>query len=146
MLDSASTVLAARQHGVRFVDEYARLMRISHVHERVELTEVTIHRINAFDDDELALPLLTREGRIKRFRIVMLEPFCPGPREDRAVTKAQVRTIIHDRDVALPQQGGNRPESAAETAIEKHRVLVAQKLGHLFFELAMEIGHPGKHW
>src|SRR5262245_42023684 len=75
----------------------------------------------------------------------MLELFRATPRQYRAITKTQMRSIIQNGDVAFAQQAGNRAQRAAKSAVEKHRVLAVEKLRDAAFEFAVEIGHARKH-
>ena len=54
MFSSAAPIRATRQNRVRFVDEDAGVMRFSHVEQNLQIREITVHRINPLDDDELA--------------------------------------------------------------------------------------------
>ena len=114
------------------------------IDERIEMAEVAIHGINAFDNDQPAFVFVTNKGGIERRGIVMLETVDASPRQDRAVAQTEVRTIVHHGDIAFPHQSRDRAEGAAEPAVEKHRVLVAEEFRHPFFELPMKIGHAGK--
>ena len=71
----------------------------------------------------------------------MLEFLRATPRQNRTVTKTQMRAVVQNRDVALPQQAGNRTQRAAKSTVEKHRVLAVEKFRDVPFEFAVEIGH-----
>ena len=71
----------------------------------------------------------------------MLEFLRATPRQNRAVTKTQMRAVVQNRDVAFAQQAGNRAQRAAKSAVEKHGVLAVEKFRDAPFEFAVEIGH-----
>ena len=71
----------------------------------------------------------------------MLELLRAASRQNRAITKTQMRAIIQNCDVAFAQQPGNRPQCTAEAAVEKHRVLAVEKFRDAVFEFPVEIGH-----
>ena len=71
----------------------------------------------------------------------MLEFFRATPRQNRAVTKTQVGSVVENRDVAFAQQAGDRAQRAAKSAVEKHGVLAVEKFRDAPFEFAVEIGH-----
>src|SRR3981189_2658540 len=53
-LGRPATVIATAQDRVCFVDEHSRAMLLGHRDQSLEIPEVAIHRINSFDNDELA--------------------------------------------------------------------------------------------
>ena len=58
MFDCAATVRSTGQHRMRFIDEDAGFVRIGHVDQFLQITKVAIHRIDAFDDNELTFSFL----------------------------------------------------------------------------------------
>src|SRR5436190_5505850 len=124
-----------------FVNENTRAMGGHHITQLYKMSKIAVHRINTFDDHQLAPSLLTAQRNVERGRIVMLEFLRATPRQNRTVTKTQMRAVVQNRDVALPQQAGNRTQRAAKSAVEKHGVLAVEKLRDAPFEFAVEIGH-----
>ena len=119
-------------------------MRFGHGEQFLELREIALHRVDAFDDDERPLPFPPLQRRLERVRIVVLESIEAGTRQHRAVAQAQVRTIVHDRDIRFAQQTGDHSERAAEAAVEQHRVVAPEKIGQRALQLPVQIGHAGK--
>src|SRR6266496_1270856 len=75
----------------------------------------------------------------------MFELFGATPGKDSAVTQAQVRSVIENRDIALAKHPRNRAQGAAESAVEKHRIIATEKLRDSRFQFAMKIGHAREH-
>src|SRR5438477_12989100 len=75
----------------------------------------------------------------------MLEFLRATSRQNRAITKTQVGSIVENGDIAFAQQTRDRAQRAAKSAVEKHRVLAIEKFRDTAFEFAMEIGHARKH-
>ena len=130
---------------MRFIHEHLRLVRVRHIHQRAQIAEIAIHRINSFDDDEVAFPFVAGQSGVERLRIVMLEALGARAGQHRAIAQAQMRAVIHDRHIAFAQQPGDRPERSAETAVEKHRVFVTEEFRHPPLELPMQVGHAREH-
>src|SRR6202040_3801825 len=105
-------------------------MCLGHVEQIIEVGEITIHGINPFDDDELALVFAPGQRRLERSGIVMFETVEPAAGEDRAISETEMRPIIENRDVAFAQQPGECSERTAEATVEKHRIFAAEKLRH----------------
>src|ERR1051325_4150060 len=130
---------------MRFVNKHARTVRVGDIGQLVQIAEITVHRINSLHDYQLATSRVTPEGRIERGGVIVLEFFRSTARKDCAVTTAPMRGIIQNGNVVLAKQAGDRAESAANSAVEEHRVFPAKKFCDLTLELAMEIGHAGEH-
>ena len=111
----------------------------------LETPEIAIHRVNAFDHDELTFPFCRPNDAVQRSGIVMLEFLRPAAGERRAVAQTEMRAVVEHRHVGFPQQSGDRPERAAESAVEKHGVFAAEELRRAALQLAMEIGHAREH-
>src|SRR4051794_36699014 len=77
-------------------------------------------------------------------RVVMLELLAPTTRQSRAITKAEVRTIIKNGHVRFTEQPGDRAEGAAEAAVEEHGIFPVEKICDASFQFAMQIGHAGE--
>src|SRR4051794_12206984 len=77
-------------------------------------------------------------------RVVMLELLAPATRQSRAITKAEVRTIIKNGHVGFTEQPGDGAEGAAEAAIEEHGIFAAEKIRDAPFQFAMQISHAGE--
>jgi hypothetical protein len=88
MLHRAAPVLAAGQHRMRFIHEHLRLVRVRHIHQRAQITEIAIHRIDSLDDNEMAFPLVTSQSVVERLRVVVLEAFCARPGQHRTIAEA----------------------------------------------------------
>src|ERR1700738_4813990 len=74
-LRSATPVLTARQHRVRFVNKCAGTMRLGDVEQLRQISKVAVHRINPLDHNEFSARLLAAKPSIKRGRIIVLELF-----------------------------------------------------------------------
>src|SRR5436309_2976105 len=124
-----------------FVDENARVMRLCHIEHLLKISEIAVHRINALDYHQLTPALLTAQCHVERGGIVMLEFLRATPRQNRAITKTQVGSIVENGDIAFAQQTRDRAQRASKSAVEKHGVLAVEKFRNAAFEFAMEIGH-----
>src|SRR2546430_5666075 len=123
-------MISASQHRMRFVHENAGTVRFRDLNQFLQIAEVAVHRVNAFHDNELPPAAVPLERRFKRSSVVMLKFFRATAREEGAIAQTQVRPIVQDRDISFSQQSGNGPERAAKPAVEKHRILAPEELGH----------------
>src|SRR2546430_16327433 len=117
-----------------FIDENARVMRVRHIEHLLKISKIAIHRIDAFDYHELAPALLTAQCHVERGCVVMLEFLGATSRQNRTITKTQMRAIVENGDIAFAQQPRDRAQRAAKSAVEKHRVLAIEKFRHAPFE------------
>src|SRR6202035_1460668 len=106
-----------------------------------QVAKIAVHRINAFDNHELASRFLTGQCPIKRLWIVVLELLSAAARKDGAIAKTKVRTVVQKSHVSFAKEAGDCAQRAAKSAVEKHRVLAFERFCDAPFELAMEIGH-----
>ena len=60
MFRRTAAVLATPQDRMCLVDEDLRTVRGGNVNQRLEVSEIAVHRINALDHDEFPLGRLTR--------------------------------------------------------------------------------------
>src|SRR5204862_7896201 len=74
-LRSSPAMFAAAEHRMRFVNKNARAIGIRHIKHFPQISEIAIHRINAFDHHELASALLTAQRHVERCGSVLLEVF-----------------------------------------------------------------------
>src|SRR3954463_5331735 len=98
MFRRAASVFAATQYGMRFIDKNARAVFGCDGRKLLECSKITVHRVNSLDDHELSLPGFALERRLERIRIVMLEFLHATTRKSRAVSQAQMRTVIQNGD------------------------------------------------
>src|SRR3954471_18166729 len=77
-------------------------------------------------------------------RVVVLALLAPATGQSRAITKAEVRTIIKNGHVRFTEQPGDGAEGAAEAAVEEHGIFAAEKIRDAPFQFAMQIGHAGE--
>src|SRR6516162_904473 len=99
----AATVFATAKNGVRFIDEDACAVRLSHIRQLNQFSKIAVHRINSFDDDELAAAAFATQGGVERSRIVVLELFGATTRKHGPIAQTQVRPVIQNRGVALAE-------------------------------------------
>src|SRR3954471_11896306 len=77
-------------------------------------------------------------------RVVVLALLAPATGQSRAITKAEVRTIIKNGHVGFTEQPGDGAEGAAEAAVEEHGIFAAEKIRDASFQFTMQIGHAGE--
>ena len=63
----------------------------------------------------------------------------------RSIAKAEMRAVIEKSHVGFAKQSGNGAQRSAKAAVEKHRILTAEKSCYAPFEFAMEVGHSREH-
>src|SRR5437667_12797414 len=142
LLSRSTAMLAACQHGVRFVTETTGAMRLRDRKQFHQVPEVAVHGINAFDNHELPTPFLTGQCHIKRRWIIVFKLLRPAPGQHGTIAETKVRAVVQNGHVAFAKQSGDRAQRAAKSAVEKHRVFALEKFRDAPFELAMEVGHP----
>src|SRR5215831_554808 len=145
VLGCSSTIFAAAQYGVRFVNENAGVMRLRDSNQFRQISEVAVHGVNTLDNHELAPRFLTAQRGIKRCRIIMLELLSPASRQHGTVAKTKMRTVVQKGHVALAKQSRDRAKRTAESAVENHGVLASKKFRDAPFEFAMQISHSREH-
>src|SRR5438105_13521490 len=127
-LSRAATMFAACQHRVGFINKNAGAVRLCDVNQLPQITEIAVHGINAFHDNELPPAFLASERRVQGNRIVVLEFLCAASGKHCPIAKTEVRAVVQNRHVRFTKQPGTRTECTTKSAVEKHRILEAEKI------------------
>src|SRR5881275_2452558 len=116
-------------------------MRLCDVNQLPQITEIAVHGINAFHDNELPPAFLGSERRVQGDRIVVLEFLCAAPGKHCPIAKTEVRTVVQNSHIGFTKQTGNCTERTAKSAVEKHRILAAEEFCNAPLKFPMQIRH-----
>ena len=141
----APPVLTTSEDGMCFVDENTRALGFGDVDQLLKVSEVAIHRVNAFDHDQQGVFPCCEPTTLSTRRDHYAGIFPIGSERESRHRADDVRAVVEHRDIGFAKQAGDDAEGAAESTVKEHGIFSAEKLRELALKLAVQIGHAGKH-
>ena len=138
LLRDAAAVRAVHERRVGLIEQNTRAVLLRHGYELGERAYVAVHRVDAFDGDELLASRLL-ELLLEIRRIVVAEKAHVRLRENRAVHDARMRILVGDDPVARTHERRDHSDVRAVAGGEHHDRFLLLELCECRFELAVHV-------